>query len=355
MDKQQLASTVNKVLDEMRQRPIPIGISSRHIHLAAADYARLFPAQPIQPKKALLQPGQYAAEQTVTLVGPKGRLNNVRLLGPLRQTSQVEISRTDARILGIAAPLRMSGNLQGTPGIRLISPFAELELSGGTIVAQRHIHMSPLDALILRVSHGDSVAVAIEGSDRRLIFDNVAVRVAPDMRLEMHIDTDEAMNHAMLQRIVEEVAARLRHRALSTATLSVAQLGEADIRSLLCQHASLRIVQVDLPLLEQLAGQRALAAAGCALHEAMAWGVRVQLTLLPALLPALAVKKLARLPLTFSDPLGQPVRLHAASVLTYADVARFSGGYLVLRRRPIITALAREAAVARHVQLIKQE
>lgn len=160
MDKQQLASTVNKVLDEMRQRPIPIGISSRHIHLAAADYARLFPAQPIQPKKALLQPGQYAAEQTVTLVGPKGRLNNVRLLGPLRQTSQVEISRTDARILGIAAPLRMSGNLQGTPGIRLISPFAELELSGGTIVAQRHIHMSPLDALILRVSHGDSVAVA---------------------------------------------------------------------------------------------------------------------------------------------------------------------------------------------------
>ena len=181
MDKQQLASTVNKVLDEMRQRPIPIGISSRHIHLAAADYARLFPAQPIQPKKALLQPGQYAAEQTVTLVGPKGRLNN-----------QVEISRTDARILGIAAPLRMSGNLQGTPGIRLISPFAELELSGGTIVAQRHIHMSPLDALILRVSHGDSVAVAIEGSDRRLIFDNVAVRVAPDMRLEMHIDTDEA-------------------------------------------------------------------------------------------------------------------------------------------------------------------
>lgn len=355
MDKQQLASTVNKVLDEMRQRPIPIGISSRHIHLAAADYARLFPAQPIQPKKALLQPGQYAAEQTVTLVGPKGRLNNVRLLGPLRQTSQVEISRTDARILGIAAPLRMSGNLQGTPGIRLISPFAELELSGGTIVAQRHIHMSPLDALILRVSHGDSVAVAIEGSDRRLIFDNVAVRVAPDMRLEMHIDTDEAMNHAMLQRIVEEVAARLRRRALSTATLSVAQLGEADIRSLLCQHASLRIVQVDLPLLEQLAGQRALAAAGCALHEAMAWGVRVQLTLLPAQLPALAVKKLARLPLTFSDPLGQPVRLHAASVLTYADVARFSGGYLVLRRRPIITALAREAAVARHVQLIKQE
>ncbi|HCI6430767.1 microcompartment protein PduM [Klebsiella quasipneumoniae] len=163
------------------------------------------------------------------------------------------------------------------------------------------------------------------------------------------------MNRETLQRIVEEVADRLRLRANSTATLSVAQLGEADIRRLVCRHASLRIVQVDLPLLEQLAGQRALGAAGNALHEAMACGVRVQLTLLPALLPALAVKKLARLPLTLSDPLGLPVRLHAASVVTYADVARLSGGYLVLRRRPIITALAREAAVARQVQLIKQE
>ena len=192
MDKQQLETTVSKVLDEMRERPIPLGISNRHIHLCAEDYTRLFPIQPISEKKALLQPGQYAADQTVTLVGPKGQLKNVRLLGPLRSTSQVEISRTDARTLGIAAPLRMSGNIQGTPGIRLISPFAELELSSGVIVAQRHIHMSPLDALILRVSHGDTVSVAINGDDRRLIFDNVAVRVSPDMRLEMHIDTDEA-------------------------------------------------------------------------------------------------------------------------------------------------------------------
>lgn len=149
---------------------------------------------PISPsaKKGLLQPGQYAANQTVTLVGPKGQLKNVRLLGPLRSSSQVEISRTDARTLGINAPLRMSGNIQGTPGIRLVSPFAELDLTSGVIVAQRHIHMSPLDALILRVSHGDKVSVAINGDERRLIFDNVAVRVSPDMRLEMHIDTDEA-------------------------------------------------------------------------------------------------------------------------------------------------------------------
>lgn len=123
MDKELLQSTVSKVLDEMRQRPIPLGVSNRHIHLSAQDYERLFPGHPISEKKALLQPGQYAAEQTVTLVGPKGQLKNVRLLGPLRSVSQVEISRTDARTLGISAPLRMSGNLKGTPGIRLVSPF----------------------------------------------------------------------------------------------------------------------------------------------------------------------------------------------------------------------------------------
>ncbi|WP_049040281.1 phosphate propanoyltransferase [Citrobacter braakii] len=192
MDKQQLETTVTKVLDEMRERPIPLGISNRHIHLCAEDYDRLFPNHPISEKKELLQPGQYAADQTVTLVGPKGQLKNVRLLGPLRSTSQVEISRTDARTLGVAAPLRMSGSIEGTPGVRLISPFAELDLASGVIVAQRHIHMSPLDALILRVSHGDKVSVAINGDERRLIFDNVAVRVSPDMRLEIHIDTDEA-------------------------------------------------------------------------------------------------------------------------------------------------------------------
>lgn len=192
MDKQLLETAVGKVLEEMRERPIPLGISNRHIHLSAQDFAHLFPGQSISVKKALMQPDQYAAEQTLTLVGPKGKLEKVRLLGPLRSASQVEVSRTDARTLGITAPLRMSGDLQGTPGVRLVSPFAELEITSGAIVAQRHIHMSPLDALILNVSHGDKVSVAIKGDERRLIFDNVAVRVSPDMRLEMHIDTDEA-------------------------------------------------------------------------------------------------------------------------------------------------------------------
>lgn len=192
MDKQLVKQVVTQVLDEMRMRPIPLGISNRHIHLSQQDYDRLFPGMPVTAKKALLQPGQFAAEQTVTLAGPKGQLHNVRLLGPLRSVSQVEISRTDARTLGITAPLRMSGNLSGTPGVKLISPWAEIDLDSGLIVALRHIHMSPLDALVLRVAHGDTVSVVIEGSGRRTLFDDVAVRVAPDMRLEMHIDTDEA-------------------------------------------------------------------------------------------------------------------------------------------------------------------
>ncbi|MFC0228406.1 phosphate propanoyltransferase [Serratia aquatilis] len=192
MDKALLEPVVSKILDEMRLRPIPLGVSNRHLHLSQQDYQQLFPQQPLVEKKALLQPGQYAAEQTVTLVGPKGQLEKVRILGPLRRRSQVEISRSDARVLGIAAPLRMSGELEGTPGIRLVSPFAELVLTNGAIVAQRHIHMSPLDALIYRVQHGDRIQVAVQGGGRRLVFDDVAIRVSPQMRLEMHIDTDEA-------------------------------------------------------------------------------------------------------------------------------------------------------------------
>ncbi|CNH05151.1 putative propanediol utilization protein [Yersinia aldovae] len=192
MEKALLEPVVSKILDEMRLRPIPLGVSNRHLHLSVQDYQQLFPEQPLIEKKALLQPGQFAAAQTVTLVGPKGSLKNVRILGPLRSYSQVEISRTDARTLGINAPLRMSGNLDDTPAIRLVSPDGELELPKGVIVALRHIHMSPLDALIYRVKHGDRVQVAIHGSGRRLIMDDVAIRVSPQMKLEMHIDTDEA-------------------------------------------------------------------------------------------------------------------------------------------------------------------
>lgn len=192
METTALKSLVENVLLDIRRRPIPLGISNRHLHLSLEDYEHLFPGRPLVFKKDLFQPGQFASEQLVNLVGPKGSLKNVRILGPLRGQSQVEISRTDARLLGINAPLRLSGNLGDTPGIKLVSACGELTLSHGVIVAQRHIHMSPLDALLFGVKQGDRVTVALRSTGRKLIFDDVAVRVGEHMRLEMHIDIDEA-------------------------------------------------------------------------------------------------------------------------------------------------------------------
>lgn len=192
MEALQLKSLVETVLLDMRRRPVPLGVSNRHLHLSLEDYEHLFPGRPLVCKNNLYQPGQFASEQVVNLVGPKGTLRNVRILGPLRNQSQVEISRTDARQLGINAPLRLSGNLENTPGVRLVSASGELELPRGVIVAQRHIHMSPLDALLFGVKQGDLARVAINSADRRLVFDDVAIRVGEHMRLEMHIDTDEA-------------------------------------------------------------------------------------------------------------------------------------------------------------------
>ncbi|WP_213989543.1 phosphate propanoyltransferase [Sodalis sp. dw_96] len=192
METLELRSLVENVLLDMQRRPIPLGVSNRHLHLSLEDYEHLFPGRPLIFKKDLYQPGQFASEQVVNLIGPKGQLKNVRILGPLRGRSQVEISRTDARLLGVDAPLRLSGNLQNTPGIRLVSASGEMELPHGVIVAQRHIHMSPLDALLFGVKQGDQVRVALRGTGRRLIFDDVVIRVGEHMRLEMHIDTDEA-------------------------------------------------------------------------------------------------------------------------------------------------------------------
>ncbi len=143
----EVKQAVCNVLSEMRQRPIPVGISNRHLHLCQRDYDTLFPNQTMSVKKELKQPGQYAADQTVTLVGPKGKLERVRILGPVRSKTQVEISKTDARTLGIPTPIRLSGDLKETPGIKLVSEMGEVNLAQGVIVALRHIHMSPIDAL----------------------------------------------------------------------------------------------------------------------------------------------------------------------------------------------------------------
>lgn len=163
------------------------------------------------------------------------------------------------------------------------------------------------------------------------------------------------MNNEQLQRIVEEVVSRLQRRAQSAVTLSIAQLREMSSRTLFCQYSSLRILQVDLPLLEQIAEHDSSDATAIMIHEALASGIRVELSLQHRLLPALPVKKLARLPLAFRDEKGQRVMLHPTRLLSYADVARLPNGLLVLQRKCVVTALARDTAGSRNIQLIKQE
>lgn len=171
---------------------IPVAVSARHAHLSDATIAGLFGAgHRLQKRCDLSQQGQYSAEETVTLIGPRGRLESVRLMGPPRTSDQIEISRTDEFILGVDAPVRLSGDLDNTPGITLAGPHGSVTLSRGVICARRHIHMNPDDARRLGVADGDVVQVKID-SGRELTFAGVIVRVAPDYRLELHLDTDEA-------------------------------------------------------------------------------------------------------------------------------------------------------------------
>ncbi|WP_213134007.1 microcompartment protein PduM [Citrobacter sp. FP75] len=163
------------------------------------------------------------------------------------------------------------------------------------------------------------------------------------------------MNNELLQRIIGEVVSRLRKRAESMLSLSVAQLRESDPRTLICQYSALCIEHVDLPLLEHIAQHEPSDVSAARIHEALACGVRVKISLQHRLLPAIPVRKLARLPLEFSDEQGQIIVLHPATLLSYADVAQLQGGFLVLRRRCVVTALAKEAVSMRNVQLIKQE
>ncbi|HEY9033055.1 MAG TPA: acetate/propionate family kinase [Pseudomonadales bacterium] len=172
---------------------IPVAISARHVHLTAATFARLFGAD-AQPEhyRDLSQPGQFACRQTVKLIGPRGQIDQVRVLGPLRSKDQVEISRTDEFQLGVDAPVRDSGHTEGSAPITLQGPAGTVHLAEGLICARRHIHMHPDDAAAFAVSDGDEVDVAITGGVRKLVFGGVLIRVHPSFRLEMHIDTDEA-------------------------------------------------------------------------------------------------------------------------------------------------------------------
>ncbi len=170
---------------------IPVEISAHHVHLAQADVEALFgPGHQLTPMHELSQPGQFACQEQVHLVGPKGRIAKVRVLGPTRKETQVEIAMTEQFKLGVQPPIRQSGDLAGTPGITLEGPYGSTSIERGVICAQRHIHMSPEDALRFRVRDNYVVRVRVEG-ERELIFGDVVVRVNPAFRLAMHIDTDE--------------------------------------------------------------------------------------------------------------------------------------------------------------------
>ena len=175
------------------ESPIGIAVSARHVHLNREAMDVLFGAgSELTPEKEISQPGQYAAIERVSLVGPRGRLDRVRVIGPLRPQAQVEISRTDEFALGVDAPVRASGHTEGSAPITLEGPKGKLHLREGLICAWRHIHMTPKDADDLGVEDGAMVEVAVTGGPRDLIFGDVLVRVKDDYKLEMHIDTDEA-------------------------------------------------------------------------------------------------------------------------------------------------------------------
>mgnify|MGYP001023956737 CR=1 FL=1 len=166
--------------------------SARHLHVTQQDLEKLFGAgHQLTPKKELSQPGQYASEEKVTVVGPKGELK-MTILGPTRSSTQVEVSLTDARTLGLKTPVRESGDIAGSAACKLVGPAGEVELKEGVIAAKRHIHMHPDDAARFGVQDKQVVGVRITTDGRSLVFDDTVVRVNPTYALAMHIDTDES-------------------------------------------------------------------------------------------------------------------------------------------------------------------
>lgn len=198
MDEQTIEKITKLVMNAIKQSDakecfaVPVGVSARHIHLTQKDVETLFGKGYQLTKKKELMGGQYAANEMVTIVGLKLRaIENVRILGPVRKESQVEISATDAIKLGIKAPIRASGDLKGTAPISIVGPKGVVYLEEGCIIAKRHIHMSPADAEAAGVKDGDVVSVQSE-NERGTIFNHVQIRVDSSFTLELHIDTDEA-------------------------------------------------------------------------------------------------------------------------------------------------------------------
>ena len=188
------------------ENKVLVETSARHVHLSRADLDVLFgKGYELTVKKDLSQPGQYACEERVTVVGPKKAIERVGILGPVRPASQVEVSFTDARTLGISAPVRESGDIAGTPGCKLIGPQGEVEIANGVIVAKRHIHFTPAEAEAAGVSDKEIVSVKVESEGRTTIFGDVVVRVNPNFSAAMHIDTDESNASAAFGLVYGEI------------------------------------------------------------------------------------------------------------------------------------------------------
>ena len=171
---------------------ILVEVSARHVHVTEEALEVLFgKGAKLTKKKDLSQPGQFASNEKVTIVGPKGEMA-ASILGPERKENQVEVSLTEARKLGIAAPVRESGDLAGTPGCKLVGPAGELEIENGVIAAKRHIHLTPETAKEIGVEDKQIVSVAVGGEGRKLVFGDVIVRVSPNYAPAMHIVTDES-------------------------------------------------------------------------------------------------------------------------------------------------------------------
>jgi acetate kinase len=200
-----------QAISRREDKKIPIEVSAHHVHLSKDVMDVLFgPGSELSRRSDLSQPGQFACQETINLIGPKGRVERIRVLGPLREKSQVEISMTEEFKLGIKAPIRASGDLAGSPGTTLEGPRGTYRLPEGVICSFRHIHMSPEDALAFGLKDRDMVSVKVEG-ERTLVFGDVLVRVHPDFRLSMHIDTDEA-NAANIQTGKEGVLVGVEER-----------------------------------------------------------------------------------------------------------------------------------------------
>lgn len=175
------------------EKTVLIETSARHVHVTQEALETLFgTGYTLTKKKDLSQPGQYACEERVQVIGEKGSFPAVSILGPVRPASQVELSASDARTIGVQAPVRESGDIAGSGACKLVGPKGEVELKEGVIVAKRHIHMTPQDAEAYGVEDKQIVSVKIESAERSLVFGDTVVRVSPKFKLAMHIDTDEA-------------------------------------------------------------------------------------------------------------------------------------------------------------------